>query len=228
MAITLGTYAFDPLHIGITEQYQEIGGRDGRLIKIQGLIGPKDSEDQIEEEMDRLLAAASEDLENTPLSIRPGRRLWVRRTGFSREMHRTARTGAFVVELEARDPFEESEVLSFTPWTCTASGSSKSIASDGNAYAYPILTVCAVGTLIGPAFHDGRRTLRYPGYVQDGQTLVFHGAFRQATVAGQDITPYVQGHFPVIDPNHAVLTYSDEEDSSHNALITVAWRPRWW
>ena len=228
MAITLGNVTFDRAHTTVREKHEEVGGRNARRIEITGLIVGKHSIEDIEAEFDAVLDAASADGYTAELSLREERRLWVQRTTFVRGVSRETLVGSFTLGLDARDPFEESTTLEAVPWSITASGATTSVASGGNVFSVPTITLAASGDVINPSFSDGTRTLTYWGTVEDGQTLVLDGPAAVVTLEGEDVTPYTTGVFPRIAPEGAVLTYSDDDSSSHTALVTVAFRDRWW
>ena len=229
MAITLGTYAFQDGRTAAAEEYEEIGGRDARRVQIKGVLEDVASLDALEEELDALLKAASEQGEHTALSLRTGRRLWVRRTGFSRELMPEALAARFTLDLEAQDPYEEAEEATVVPWTVTVWGDMKALDTSGNVWAPLVITLVATGTLVDPAFSDGVRTITYAGDVADGETLVFNGAARKVLLGDEDVTPYVTGLFPRIDPGGGTLTYTDDPaDSPHTASVTVTHQARWW
>jgi hypothetical protein len=228
VAIILGEYTFDAARTAVSEKQQEVGGRDGRVIRIKGIIEGPDTLDGIEAELDRILAAASEDAADTALSLRPARRLWVRRTAFTREVNKAGLTGVFTLDLEARDPFEESAEPVSAAWDIGGSGAVKTLVAEGNAETFPLISLSDPGTLHGVRITDGTRALRYPGSVAPGRVLVLDGPLRRAALDGEDITPYVEGEFPRLQPGTNTLTYTDDADSSHTASATVAWRARWW
>lgn len=228
MAITLGSVTFDPTHTTVREKHEEVGGRDARRVVITGLIIGKESVEDIEAAMDAIMAAASEDGYETELSVRSGRRLWVQRMGFSREVSKDSLVGSFVLDLDAKVPFEESTTLRSVPWAITASGDTKSIAGGGNAFSSLTVTLIAEGDVVSPSFSDGTQKLTYLGTVADGQTLVLDGGTGVVTLEEEDVTPYTQGAFPRIPPGGGELTYEDDPASSHRASVTLAIQDRWW
>jgi len=227
MAIGLGEYVFNESQVAVTETYEETGGRDGRMIRLKGALDGFASMESLEAGFDQLLTAASETAE-TALILRPGRRLWVRRVAFSREINRSALVGTFDLQLEAQSPFEESIEPVTASWAIGASGASQTFVTAGTACALPVIALTAAGNVVGAAFGDGSRTIRYPGVVTDGAVLVFDGPKGKITVSGTDVTPYGEGEFPRITPASNVLTYTDDGDSSHQASVTLAHRARWW
>jgi hypothetical protein len=225
--IALGSVTFDEAHTRVRERQEEVGGRDARRIEIAGLVADATSPAAIEARLDAILEAASADVP-VALSVRPGRRLWVRRVHFRRELRPESLAGAFDLTLEAEDPFEESEQETAVAWNIATSGAQAPFEPGGTALTRPVLSLTAIGTGVNPAFSDGERQIRYLGAVEDGQTLVFDGPARRVTLDGADVTPYTQGVFPVLAPGGVTLTYTDHESSAHEAEVSVSWRDRWW
>ncbi len=228
VGIMLGTYAFDDARTTVTEKYEEVGGRDARVVQIKGLLDGLASVAELEAALDQILALASEQAEWTPLSLREGRWLQVRRTAFVREVNRGALVGSFTLTFEACDPCETGEDEREIPWAITASGQSVALPAAGTAEAPLRITLQANGNLLEPVFSDGVRQLLYWGTVQTGQVLVLDGAAGCALLNGQDVTPYTQGLFPRVRPGGSVLRYTGSVGSTHAASATVAYRDRWW
>ena len=228
MAITLGPVTFDDAHTTVREKFEEVGGRNERRITVSGAIVGQSTVSAIEAQIDAILDAASVEDFSAELSLRSGRRLFVRRNKFSREVQNEALVGAFTLELEAKDTFEESTSITTVNWTVTASGQTQAASSVGTVHAKPKIALVATGTIVDPSFSDGTRTLAYSGTVQDSETLVFDAATASATPEGSDVTPYTSGSFPRISPEGVTLTYVDDAGSSHTAQITVTYRDRWW
>ncbi len=228
MAIVLGTYAFSEAGIAVAEKQEEIGGRDARIIQIKGVISGCATVAALETELDTIAAAASDDGEAVVLSLRAGRRFFVRRIAFTREIRRDALAGSFALMLEARDPFEESESLTSVSWPIEVSGAAKVFSSFGNVFAVPSITLVASGTVIAPSFSDSTRSMTYLGELADAQALVFDAGAGRVVLDGNDVTPYTEGFFPRIAPGDTTLTYTDDAESSHTAAVTVAYRDRWW
>lgn len=228
MAVTLGPVTFDEAHTTVSEKLDEVGGRNEREVTISGMIVGQNTVAAIESQIDAILDAASVEDFSAELNLRSGRRLFVRRKTFKREVQGAALVGAFTVELEAKDTFEESTALTTVNWIVTASGQTKAAASAGTVYAKPKFSLVATGTIVDPAISDGTRTLAYSGTVQDGETLELDMAASTATLEGVDVLPYTSGRFPRISPEGTTLTYTDGAASTHTAQITVTYRDRWW
>ena len=228
MAITLGNVTFDEAHTTVCEELKEIGGRDARAIVVSGVIAGEHSVADIEASLDAVLAAAPDDACETALVLRSGRRLLVRRTGFSREVARDALVGSFELRLAADDPFETADTVTQEYWSVTSSGDTKLVTPGGNVFSRVKVTLVASGSVVNPSFGDGARTVAYAGSVANGETLVFDGTTCAVTLEGDDVTPYASGVFPQLSPDGTTLTYEDDVSSSHTATVTVAYRDRWY
>ncbi len=228
MAITLGSLTFDEGHTTFEEQYEEVAGRDERVVLVKGLIAGESTVAGVESRLDAVLDAASVDGFTVALSLREGRRLFVRRESFERQVLRERACGAFTLTLRARNPFEESTLATQDNWSILASGSTLSVSSSGNESALAVISLVASGTVVDPSFSDGTNGVAYSGSMADGETLVFDGVERRATLESVDVTPYVSGDFPVVDPAGTTLTYTDDAASSHTGSATVVYRDRWW
>ncbi|HNR29709.1 MAG TPA: hypothetical protein PKI11_02370 [Candidatus Hydrogenedentes bacterium] len=228
MAILLGEYVFDDARTAAAEKYEEIGGRDARKVRIAGAITGKSTLADLEAALDDVLAAASTDAANTPLVLRDGRRLLVRRTGFTREVGRKPLVGSFVIDLEAPLPFEEAVEETEVLWGIIASGASQPLVMAGNAPAPVRIDLVAVGAVIAPRFSDGVRAISYSGVVSDGETLLFDGPAGRVLLEGEDVTPYTEGVFPRVSPGGTLITYTDAPGSTHTADVAVSYRDRWW
>lgn len=228
MAITLGSYTFDEAHTTFEEQYEEVAGRDERVVLVKGLIAGASTIADVESMLDSVLDAASVDDYSAALSLRDGRQLFVRRDQFERQILRERTCGAFTLKLRARDPFEESTVATETPWNIAASGATLNVASSGNVAAHAVIALVATDAVVDPSMSDGLNTIVYSGTVSDGETLEFDGATHRVILEGVDVTAYSSGDFPVIDPDGTTLVYTDDDASSHTASVTVTHRDRWW
>lgn len=228
MSVTLGPITFDDAYTTVSDKLEEVGGRNERRIKVSGMIVGQNAVAAIESQIDAILDAASAEDYSAELSLRSGRRLWVRRNEFSREVKSESLVGAFTLELEAKDTFEESTSLTTVNWTITASGQTQAASSSGTVYAKPKLSLVASGTIVDPIFSDGTRTLSFSGTVQDSETLVLDAETSSAALEGVDVTPYTSGLFPQISPAGTTLTYTDDAGSSHTAQVTVTYRDRYW
>lgn len=228
MSLLLGDYAFDPLCTTVTEKYEEAGGRDARHIRISGVLRGFHSVSALEAALDAVLAAVPAAEAETTLVLRPGRRLWVRRLAFSREIARNPVAGAFTLDLEAPDPFEESVEEHTHAWEIAAQGAALALDTAGNRATPLRITLSAVSDLIDLEISDGLRTLRYEGIVGASETLTIDGAAGKVLLSGEDIMPYTKGAFPHVAPGGTTLTFSDDDTGAHQATATVAFRDRWW
>jgi len=226
VAIALGSIEFDENTTAIREELKEIGGRDARAVRLSGIVIGEHSVEAVEARLDAILAMVPEDACTTSLAVRPGRRFFVRRTGFSREVNKKTLTGSFVLDVAADDPFEQAVVETAIPWSVTASGDHLAVETAGTANALWTIVLVPAGDIVRPAFSDGTRTLVYDGVVADGQGLETDGAAGRVTLDGKDVTPYTEGLFPRIGPPGASLVYTDE-GGSHAASVTVRVRDRW-
>jgi hypothetical protein len=228
MAITLNGLLLDEMLSSIQEQHEEVGGRDARTVKITGLLLGETSVAALEARLDAVLHAASAVDYSAALSIRPGRRLLVRRAAFRREIQHARLVGMFTLKLEARDPFEEAESLTEIAWPVTASPSLLLVNSGGTASALPRIKLTAARVLIRPAVSDGTRRLEYDGIVKVGSRLEFDTARARVTLDDEVVTPYTRGAFPQLEPGETTLTYTDESTGTDSGAATVAFRERWW
>jgi len=228
VAITLGTLTLDETLTSVKECYEEVGGRDERIVELRGVIAGESTTAAIEARLDALLALASAEDYATALSLRAGRRLWVRREAFTREVSRERLVGAFKMTLGARDPFEESTAVTTVMWGVTASGATLALTTQGNAPARPVITMNPAAPVVSWQLSDGVRTLAAQGTFVPGLTLVVDGVGRRVTMAGGDITPFTSGEFPEIAPGGTTLTYVDDAGSSHQMNLSIAHRGRWW
>jgi len=228
MPIQLGTYTFEESTVTSVEKYEEVGGRDGRIIRIKGLLCAYDSFAEIEAQLDAILAAATNSDDEIALLLRPDRRLWVRRIGFERQVQREERVGSFSLILKADNPNEESVMETSDTWNVTSSGATLALSTAGNRPAKPLITLVATGNVINPQISDGVNAIRFGGVVADGQSLVFDPGAGRVSLEGVDKTWLSSGAFPVIAPGGATFTYTDAPFSSHDATITVAYRDTWY
>jgi Siphovirus-type tail component, C-terminal domain len=228
VAVTLGNITFDAAHTTVDEKYEEVGGRDERLVEVAGAIVGESTVAGIEARLDAILDAASEEDYGAVLSVRDGRRLNVRREAFSRDVAPDQLVGSFELKLRAKDAFEEADEETSELWPVTASGATRALSSAGNVFAKPVVSLVASGDVVSPSLSDGIRTMAYAGTVADGSVLVFDAAARTVTLDGEDVAPYTTGDFARIEPEGTTLTYTDDATSSHTTSVTVAFRDRWW
>ena len=227
MAMTLGAVTFDEAYTTAQETYDEVGGRDERVITLSGLILGETTVVGVEARLDAVLDAAS-DADYAELSVRDGRVMQVRRESFKRTLNRAEKTGSFELVLAARDPYEYAETETTVSWPVSASGVTLLVSPGGNVYAQPAIALSASGTVVAPTFSDGTRSIGYTGSVADGSALLFDAAAGTVVLDGADVTPYCVGDFPRLDPGGTTLTYTDDTASSHTASVTVKYRDRWW
>ena len=207
MAITLGEVTFDPRATHGREQLEEVGGRDERRIVLSGVVSGLSTREEIEARLDAIVEAASADDWSAALQLRPGRRLWVRRDAYTREIDAGGRTGSFELKLGARDPFEESVDETTVAWAIDGDGATCALDTDGNAPARPVVTLVAAIDLACPALEDGERRIFYDGIVHAGSVLVLDSAEGRALLDDEDVTQYAFGAFPLVSPGGTTLVY---------------------
>lgn len=225
MPITLGDFIF-PENAAAAERLEEIGGRAARRIRIAGVLTGPDAAG-IDAGIDALLAAAPEAEAKAPLSLRPGRRLLVRRVRFEHDRNPAQRAAAFTLTLEAPDPFEESQTLFEAVWPDPPAGVPLALAPQGTAPAYPRLAITALADITRPRVSDGARALVFDGILPAGSVLTLDGPERRVLRDGADVTPYTLGAFPRIGPGPAELHFEADPGDPAEAVITAAWRDRW-
>lgn len=227
MPISLGSHAFPDGTVAAKERYEEVGGRHERRVVLEGIV-TGNTIAAIETELDAIVQLASTTKAETALSLRPGRRLLVRRIRFVREVLAERLAGSFELELTAPNPLEEAETEQEVEWPISASGAAIPLATQGNAPVPLVIGIEAVGAIVNPSFSDGIRQLTYSGEVPDGAVLLIDGEERKVTLDEADVTPYTSGLFPVLTPPGGTLTYTDHASSSHAADALVFYRDRWW
>jgi len=227
MGITLGGYAFGDTVTAVRESLKERGGRDARVVLIKGLLEGFPSVAALEAELDALVAAAS-DAEEVALTLRPGRRLWVKRTGFVREVYRAALTAAFELSLEASDAVEEAEEESVVAGVYTDTQPSLSVPTLGNTPARPRITLVPSAAVTRPSVGVGDSVLTYEGIVAAGQSLVVDAAAGAVWLDGVDVTPYTIGIPPLLAPGNNAIAYQDETTPTPDIAVTLHFRNRWW
>lgn len=227
MGITLGGYAFGESVTSVRESLKERGGRDARVVSIKGVLEGFTTVAALEAELDALVAAAS-DAEEVAMALRPGRRLWVKRTGFVREVYRDALTAAFELSLEAPDAVEEAEEESVVAGVYTDTQQTLSVPANGNTPARPHITLVPDGPVTRPSVGVGDSVLIYDGIVAAGQSLVVDAAAGAVLLDGVDVTPYTAGVPPLLYPGSNILTYADESLTIPNIAVAVRFHSRWW
>jgi len=223
MSLTLGTFQFDANATAWSEQWEETGGKDARIVRIHGFLPRHATDPEDPAPLEALLAAASGD-DPAPLRLRPGRRLWVTRRRFTQAAH--GKHAAYTLELEAAEQFEEALEEIDLPWNTDAEGHTLMTLNPGTAAAPYRIAMTALEDIAGPAFGDGTRTLHYDDIVLAGQTFHFDGPAKQLRRGDDDLTPYTAGLFPEAAPGITALNF--EADSGQAADIAVRFRPRWW
>lgn len=227
MSIRVGDYVFNPRTTVVREQYEMVGGKQTRAIRITGLLRGAADEASLIDALDGITLAVS--AEGTVLvSLRPGRQLPARREAFVREVNGQTLTGQFTLDLRAETAWEDSETLHEVDWLIAMSGAEKDLENAGNAVTMPIIQINAEDTLVTPGITDGTRSLTYEGSVEAGSTLLFDGDAREVRLDGVVVTGYTQGDFPQLAPGETTLRFVDDIASSHQATGSIAYRDRWW
>ena len=227
MAISVGTYTFDARTTTVRETYERVGGKETRLITLTGLLRGLADRGAIDTALDGIMAAVSTE-DPVYVSIREGRRIRARRESLAREIHGHHLTGQFVVGMRAETAYEESTDPHESPWSIFSSGATLSVANSGNRETVPVVTLTALGSVIGPAVSDGTHTISYGGVLDFGAVLQFDGEGGRVWLDGADVTAYTTGAMPRLAPGETSLTYTDDASSSHLLSGTVTWRDRWW
>ncbi|MBX3176697.1 MAG: phage tail family protein [Candidatus Hydrogenedentes bacterium] len=227
MSISVGGYVFNPRTTVVREQYEVVGGKQTRAIRITGLLRGAADEASLIAALDAVTEAVSMDAP-VLVSLRPGRQIAARREGLVREINGRALTGQFVVDLRAESAWEESEAIETLPWVIGQSGEVLGVSNTGNAPTDPVITLAADDFLITPGVGDGTRMIVYEGEVAGGSTLVIDAVKREVRLDGVEVTGYTSGEFPRLAPGETELVFTDDIMSSHQATGSVAWRPRWW
>jgi hypothetical protein len=226
MGIRLGAHEFGDHVTAVLEELRETGGRDARVITLEGVIADLDSIAGIEAALDAIAAAASEG--EAPLSIRSGRELLVTRTALRREIHRAALTGAFALVLEARDPVERAEEESVVTADFYFSGASTDLEAGGNTIVPLIAYLTPDEEVERPSLSDGTRTLVYDGVLSGGETLTLDGESGRVLLSGEDVTPYTEGELPRLAPGENTLTYAQGTGTGIVMSAELRFRARWW
>jgi hypothetical protein len=227
VSISVGGYVFNPRTTVVREQYEVVGGKQTRAIRITGLLRGAADEASLIAALDAVTEAVSKEAP-VLVSLRPGRQIAARREGFVREINGRTLTGQFIVDLRAESAWEESEAIETLPWSIGQSGEALEVYNTGNAPTDPVITLTADDFLITPGVSDGARAIVYEGEVSSGSVLIIDAVKREVRLDGVEVTGYTSGEFPRLAPGDTELVFTDDIMSSHQATGTVAWRARWW
>lgn len=228
MAITLGSITFDEPHTEVKEKLEEVGGRNERSITLSGLILGEESVAAIHARLDAILDEASREDFSVALSIRAGRRMYVRRNEFRQEVRADALVGSFVIQLVAREPYEEAIAPIMETWNIEGSGDARVFVPGGNLETPPMFSFTPSVDVEQPAFSDGVRELAYTGIVEAGSTFVVEGMQRSVTINGVNMLGYTRGVFPRLAPAGTEITYTDQLATPAAIAVTVTHAGRWW
>jgi hypothetical protein len=223
--MVIGDVTLPETMVTVREEYEEVGGRDARRLRVSGLL-PATTLSQLQQQMEQLVQRSFE----TQLAVvlRPGRVLWARRARLFHEPCIAAGLSGFTLVLEVPDIFEYSEAEHAETWTVSAAPVSRSFATVGNASALPVCFAQSAAEWTEPSWSDGTRTLTYTGTVPAGTVLRLDASARRVTLDGDDVTPYVTGEFPEIMTPSGVLTFTCAEALTEPVLMEVRYRHRWY
>ncbi len=228
MPITLNGHVFDPALTKAHEYITESAGGRSRTVKVSGVIADRDTVEELETALDAVYHSASRNAYDNELSLREGRRLWVRCIGAERRIGMDTRIGMFELILEALDLTEESVSLAQHSWTIEQHLATRLLATSGTAPALPVIALTAIEPLVAPRLSDGVRTLAYSGTIPAGNTLRIDANRARAFLNDEDITPYIEGDFPKIDPPTTSLVFDTDPQNMPVAQGIVEYRHRWW
>ena len=228
MSISVGGYVFNTRTTVVREQYEQVGGKQTRAIRVTGLLRGAADEAGLIAALDGVTLAVSADAP-VAVSLRPGRRMLARREGFVREVNGAHAYGTVCAGPARRNGVGGVGDAARGAVDHRAVGRRPlDVVNQGNANAAPVIALTAEDVLITPAVSDGVRTLTYGGNVDSGSTLVFDGEAREARLDGALVTGYTSGEFPLLAPGETTLTYTDDPGSSHLVTGSVTHRDRWW
>jgi len=74
MSFTLGAVVFDRRYTAVQEKYEEVGGRDERVVILNGIVAGESTVGAIEARLDAVLESASVSDYGAVLTLRSGRR----------------------------------------------------------------------------------------------------------------------------------------------------------
>ena len=228
MTITLGDYTFPERGVAFSEERGDVAGRDVRKIRLTGLFSGLASMDAVETALDEVLAASAVDGDATVLSVRAGRQLVVRRTGFWRETNPEALAGSFRLDLEAMGPYEAAISATVIPWTVTEAIPSEDVVSLGTVWSYPQVSFTPTVTVHSPSVSDGVRTMEFQSTLNIGEVLLFDGIAGKVFVDGVDVTVNSAGEFPRISPGLTNIRIDKAVFSSLAGSSTITYSDRWW
>ena len=229
MSWSLGGITFDMETTHLKERWEEAGGATGRVIELSGLMREDDhGSGSLEEQLDAILGAAPEDAYTAILSLREGRRLRVRREGFTWEYAPERSAVAYKLTLRAVPGWEEAEEEAHAVWCVTTHEGESSLDVDGNTWTAPVVMITASGTLRGLSLSDGTRAIAYGGMLAAGETLIWDGPAGTVMVEERDVSAQTRGLFPRCKPGGSMLTHRHEEAPEGTLVfVTASWRARW-
>ncbi len=227
--IQIGDYIFPANQAQALVRREEVHSLVRKSIRIDTLLGPFDSIDEAQNEIENLegeLARADAGLAD--VRIQEGRYYRARRSEYTRTLDERTLTAAIHMTLLTDDPFERSVNEHSIPWTITASGAQITIPNAGNVDAPPLITLTASSYLINPTLSDGVRNWTYLALLNAGDFLVIDSDRKTALLNGTvNILHTVDGEFIQLPPGNTVLIYTDYPYSSHQAIINIQYQDCW-
>lgn len=226
MAITLGSYTFDEARTEAVQWIEEVGGREQRRVTLSGIVEGDSLADSVAARMLDVAAACSPDSYETPLYLRPERRLMVRRIAYKQTITGNPPLGSFEITLEAADRFEESVYVSQVTAYGAIDGVTRDLENQGAAPAPLTIQITPRDPILNPRVSDGVRTIAYEGTLPAGSVLVLDGESAAAHRDGEEAMPFVTGLFPLVAPAMTTVTFYADDASA--ADVQYTFRQRWW
>jgi len=224
--IQIAEHLFSPAEIGVIDRVEHDATGSVRRVTCCGLTRPAWLAASPASRLDALAATLLAAPDPVPLSLRPGRRLWVRPRRVVRELRLEG--AAFRLEFDAVDPREEDITPSGMDWPVSAWGETTVVDVPGTASAPFSFRLTARGAVGAPSLGDGVRTIHWMGAMEAGDVLELDGNARTARLNGAPADTLLAGDWPLAGPGHTSLRFEDDLDGDHLADIHVTWRNRWW
>jgi hypothetical protein len=227
--VAIGDYAFPEHSTAVDVQSRFIDGTLKKIIRIDAIVlGSGNAADFLANVEDLEGEVEKFDRGEANLSITPGRYHQGIRLGLQRTLDRESKFAAFEILLLTDDRFERSSELHEEDKTIAASGDTLALSQAGNVYAFPEIALTATGDLVYPVLSDGTRSLAYNGTIPAGSVLVIDADAKTAILNGDtNALPKITGSFPLLSPGDTTLTYTDNEESSHQGSLVVQFRDTW-
>ncbi len=227
--VTIGDYSFPERSTAVDIESKFIDGKLKKIVRIDAIVLGSGSASDFSANIEDLEGEVERfDRGEADLSVTSGRYYRGTRLALRRTVDSESKFGAFEILLLTDDRFERSSALHEEEKTITASGDTLTVSQEGNADALPEITLTATGDLVYPTLSDGTRSLTYNGTISAGSVLVIDADAKTAILDGEtNALPKITGSFPVLSPGDTTLTYTDNEDSSHDAVLVVRFRDTW-